>query len=113
MPGSSDSSSARGTDVSVKVGTPSLISTVLVLAWMADGATGAALPGCRSVCETRPTCHSCTTILPPAACTDDVTFFQPAICSVPYRPGTSAYPCPWWEMAVASEMMSPALARWV
>jgi hypothetical protein len=33
-------SSARGSEVSTKVGTPSLSSTVLVLAVMAEGATG-------------------------------------------------------------------------
>ena len=31
----------------------------------------------------RPTCHSCTTILPPLACTASVTRFQPSSCSVP------------------------------
>ena len=47
-----------------------------------EGATGAALSGCRSVCEMRPTCHSCATMVPPAWCTALVTCFQPSSCSV-------------------------------
>ena len=62
MPGSSASVSARGSEVSAK--TPSLIG-VLVLARIAEGATGLPPSGCSSVCETRPTCHSCTTMWPP------------------------------------------------
>ncbi|CFW04180.1 Uncharacterised protein [Bordetella pertussis] len=61
-------------------------------AWarIAEGATGAPCPGCRVVCEMRPTCHNCTTIVPPAACTASVTRRQPASCSGAYSPGTSA-----------------------
>ena len=90
MPGISPASRARGSDVSVKVGTPSVISTVLVLARIAEGATGACPWGCSEVWETRPTCQSWTTILPSASCTASVMRFQPSSCSVPYKPGTSA-----------------------
>ncbi len=58
------------------------ILVFIVIAVIADGATGAPWSGCRSVCETRPTCQSCTTILPPAARTAWVTFFQLSSCSV-------------------------------
>ena len=63
---------------------------VLPSAWIADGATGAAPPGCRLLCEKRPTCHSWQTILPPAAWTASVTSFQPATCSSVQMPGVSA-----------------------
>ena len=58
-----------------------LIRKVLDLARIADGATGLPPPGCSESCEMRPTCQSCTTILPPASCTASVTCFQPASCS--------------------------------
>jgi hypothetical protein len=45
------------------------------------GATGLPPFGCSEVCEMRPTCQSCATILPPAACTASVTLRQPANCS--------------------------------
>jgi hypothetical protein len=37
--------------------------------------------------EIRPTCHSCSAILPPSACTASVTCFQPATCASDQMPG--------------------------
>jgi len=51
------------------------------VAVIAEGATGWPPFGCKVVCEIRPTCHICTTILPPALCTASVTRFHPASCS--------------------------------
>ena len=42
---------------------------VLVLARIAEGATGAPPFGCSEECETRPTCQSWTKMRPPASCT--------------------------------------------
>ena len=90
MPGISSPCSARGVTVGSNTGLPSRISTVLVLAAMADGATGTPPEGCNSWCDTRPTCHNCTTMRPPAACTESVTRRQARNCSGAYKPGTSA-----------------------
>lgn len=56
---------------------------------MPDGPTAGAcsnggFPGLR----TMPMCHSCGTIVPPAACTASATFAQPASCSSPWNRGT-------------------------
>jgi hypothetical protein len=71
----SSTSSARGSETSAKP----LFTKVFVSARIADGATGAAPPGCKSTCEIRPTCHSCTNMRPPLACTASVTLRQPSI----------------------------------
>ncbi len=58
-------SSARGSEVSAKP----LSMKVLVLAAIAEGATGAPPSGCSEVCEMRPTCHICRKMRPAASCT--------------------------------------------
>ncbi len=58
-------SRARGIEVSARMAWPfSSRSEVRVPALSADGATGAAPPGCRLLWEIRPVCHSCTAIWP-------------------------------------------------
>ena len=74
MPGISDSSSARGAEVSAKP----LFTKVLEAAVRAEGATGAPPLGCSEVWETRPTCQSWMKMRPPLAWTASVTFFQPS-----------------------------------
>ena len=39
--------------------------------------------------DTRPTCHSCKRMRPPASCTARVTSFQPSTCSRDQMPGVS------------------------
>ena len=56
----------------------------------ADGPTHSAPAGRLAACVTRPVCISCTTILPPLACTASVTSFQPATCCALNRPGMRA-----------------------
>ena len=78
MPGISLLSSARGSEVSANSPLPSgLIRKVLDLARIAEGATGLPPSGCSELCEMRPTCQSCTTILPPA-CVHGVGHLLPA-----------------------------------
>src|SRR5688572_29825713 len=48
----------RGRTLQHQPSTKQLLAKVLVLARIADGATGAAPFSCRSTCETRPTCRS-------------------------------------------------------
>ena len=82
-PGISAVSSARGVTYSCMP----VNVTACPAGRSAEGATGVAPSGCRSGCEMRPTCQSWMAILPPAACTASVTFFQPAICSAVWMPG--------------------------
>ncbi len=86
---------------------------VLASAVSAEGATGAPPAGCRLVCETRPTCHSCAKIVPAWACTASVTPCQPASC-FGLRTGRARRhsPGPVADGGAFREMMSPALARW-
>ena len=53
------------------------------------GATGAA-PSRKTGSEIRPTCQSCMTMRPPAACTASVICFQPATWASDQMPGVSA-----------------------
>ena len=69
---------ARGAEVSTK---PLSLMKVFTAAGVAEAETGASFPGSRSECEIRPTCHSWITILPPRACTAEVTAFQPSTCA--------------------------------
>ena len=73
--------SARGADTSTM---PSRVK-VWAAAVRAVDDTGA-LPPSSDTCEMRPTCHSCSAILPPAACTASVTRRQPATCSGVWMP---------------------------
>lgn len=45
--------------------------------------------GNSELCEIRPTCQSCSTILPPSPCTAEVTSRQAATCSADQMPGVS------------------------
>ena len=61
---------------------------------MPDGPTGgASANGGSPALRTMPMCHSCGTIVPPAACTASATFAQPASCSSPWKRGTLSL-CP-------------------
>ena len=108
MPGSSSASSARGTGYGTFEPSGRWTSAS---AATAEGATGSFPPGWNAGCEARPTCHSWQNIVPPDSCTAAVTFFHPATCSSVNSPGTPTYPRPSGQISVASERISPAVAR--
>ena len=109
MPGN-QLSSARGTEVSTKAGTHPVWSTVLVLAAIALG-PGACPPGCRLI--TRDAAHvpQLHHDAPAWACTASVTTRQGGHLRVAPQAGHVGIACACGLMAVASVMMSPALAR--
>ena len=77
-----------------------------------DGPTaGASGKGGFPCSRTMPTCHSCGTMRPPAACTASATFAQPASCSSPWNRGTrSLMPADGWSTYVPSVTISPTPA---
>ncbi len=78
---------------------------------VAEADTGC-LPSLNTEWTSRPMCHSCATMRPPAAWTASVTGFQPSTCASVHSPGADGQPSPSCEIPVASEMISPAEARW-
>ena len=77
----------------------------------AEAETGG-LPPRKSGWTSRPMCQSCMMIRPPALCTASVVSFQPSVCASLQMPGAAGQPRPSTLIPVASEMISPAPARW-
>ena len=67
---------------------------LLAVGTQALGTTGSPPPGCKSGCETRPTCQSCRKMRPPLACTPDVVSFQPDLLPATRCRGSECSPYP-------------------
>ncbi|MEI9986847.1 MAG: hypothetical protein WDN69_29020 [Aliidongia sp.] len=59
-----------------------------------------------------PVCQSWAMIRPPAVWTASVTRRQPRTCSSVHRPGVFAHPNPSGLIAIPSDTIRPAVARW-